>query len=96
MTTNDTTAPMTTTTATLTDGFPATSAQATPPRVECLASTDAAAINAAMAATWGREGARVVMASEGRVRFLNVFGDCDMERAAFHFVTGYLAAKRNE
>lgn len=90
---NATTTTMTPPPATLADGHAFTSALSNPPRVECSATTDPNAINAAMEAAWG-QGARVEMASEGRVRFLNCFGDGDMARAAFHFVTGYLAATR--
>jgi hypothetical protein len=79
--------------ATLADGHAFTSALSNPPRVECSATTDPEAINAAMEAAWG-QGARVELASEGRVRFLNCYGDGDMARAAFLFVTGYLAATR--
>lgn len=95
MTTNPTT-PMTPPPATLADGFPFTSKAANPPRLECSATTDVEAINAAMEYTWG-QGARVEMASEGRVRFLNCYGDsADMIDAAFYFVTGYLHATRND
>lgn len=91
--TNDTTTPMTNDT-TLADGFHATSAQATPPRVECLASTDADAINTAMEAAWG-QGARVEMAKEGTARFLNIYGDGDeFRKAAFDFALGFLAGAR--
>lgn len=95
MTTNTNTTPMTTTPpATLADGFPFTARNAPTPRVQCNATTDADAINAAMEMTWG-QGARVELASEGNVRFLNCYGDSvDMRDAAFFFVAGYLQATR--
>lgn len=80
--------------ATLADGFPFTSMAATPPRLECSPAIDPDVINDAMAAEWG-QGARVELAREGRVRFLNVYGDGEaMQQAAFHFVAGFLSALR--